>query len=138
MTNFKLFSGTANHELAQKVAKELGVELGEVEIIRFADTESRVWVEEKVKDQIIFLIQPFCPRVDENLVEFLLLSDALRRGKPKKMVVAVPYYGYGRQDKIFRDGEALSAEVVANLIEGAGFEKLITIHLHSLNILDFF
>ncbi|MBI4100435.1 ribose-phosphate pyrophosphokinase [Candidatus Microgenomates bacterium] len=138
MANFKIFSGTANPELSSKIAKELGVELGKVEIIRFADTESRVWVEEKVKDQTVFLIQPFSPRVDENLVEFLLLADALRRGKPEKMIAVVPYYGYARQDKIFRDGEALSAQVIANLIEGACFKELITIHLHSLNILDFF
>lgn len=128
----------ANLPLAKKVAKELGVELGKVEIIRFADTEARVWMEEKVAGQNVVLLQPFSPPVDQNLVEFLLLADALRRGKPKKMVAVVPYFGYARQDKIFRPGEALSAQVVANLIEGACFEKLITIHLHSLGILDFF
>lgn len=124
--------------MAQKVAKELGVILGKAEIIRFADTESRVWVEEDIQDKIVFVLQPFSPPVDENLVEFLLLIDALKRLRPKKMIAIVPYYGYGRQDKVFRKGEALSAQVVADLIEAAGFEKLITIHLHSLRILKYF
>lgn len=124
--------------LAQKVAGDLGVKLGKVEIIRFADTEARVWVSDDVKGKTVVLIQSICPPVDQNLVEFLLLADALKRGKPQKMVAVIPYYGYARQDKIFRLGEALSSQMVARLIESAGFEKLITIHLHSLNILDFF
>lgn len=138
MKNFKLFSGTANLSLAQKVAKELGVELGKVEVIRFADTEARVWVSDDIKGKNVLLIQSICPPVDQNLVEFLLLADALKRGKPKKLIAVVPYYGYARQDKIFRPGEALSSQVVAGFIESARFEKLITIHLHSLLILDFF
>ncbi|MDP3998284.1 MAG: ribose-phosphate pyrophosphokinase [bacterium] len=138
MKNIKLFSGTANLPLAQKVAQELGVELGKVEVIRFADTESRVWVNDDIKGKNVVLIQSICPPVDQNLVEFLLLADALSRGKPKKLIAVVPYFGYARQDKIFREGEALSSQMVARLIELAGFEKLITIHLHSLNILNFF
>lgn len=138
MENLKIFSGTANLPLAKKVAKELGVELGKAEIIRFADTECRVWVEEDVRDKTAVLIQPFSPPVDENLVEFLLLADALKREKPKKLIAAVPYYGYARQDKVFRKGEPLSAEVVVKTIEAVGVEALITVHLHSLKILPFF
>ena len=138
MKNYKLFSGTANLPLAQKVAREIGVELGKVEILRFADTECRVWVEEDVKDKTGILIQSVSPPVDESLMEFLFLADALKRGRPEKLIAVVPYYGYARQDKVFRKGEAISAQVVAKTMEAVGVEALITIHLHSLKILSFF
>lgn len=138
MKNFKIFSGTASVDLAKMVAKILGVSLGKREVVRFADGECRVRIEEEVDGSSVALIQSLSPSVDENLVELLFLSDTLKRNGAKKIIAVVPYLGYARQDKISRKGEGLSAEVLAQIIEGAGVEKLITLDVHSERALSFF
>ena len=133
-----IFAGNSNPELARNIASHLEMELGHVEIIRFADSECRVRVEEDVEEKDVFIIQSLSNPVDEFLMEFLLMGDAVKRGEPRRMIAVLPYHGYARQDRIHRLGECLSAQVVAKLIETVGFDKLITVELHSESIVGFF
>ncbi|MBI3379282.1 ribose-phosphate pyrophosphokinase [Candidatus Gottesmanbacteria bacterium] len=135
---FKIFSGNSNTLLAREIAKQLGQTLSKVEIIRFADSECRVRIEEDVVDQDVFIIQSVSNPVDENLMELLLLGDAVKRGEARKVIAVLPYHGYARQDRVHRMGECLSASVVTKLIESIGFDKLITVELHSDAISGFF
>lgn len=136
--NSIVFAGNSNPTLSQKIASELEMVLGKAEIIRFADSECRVRIEEEVEGKDVFIIQSLSNPVDENLMELLLMGDAVKRGEPRKMTVVIPYHGYARQDRIHRQGECLSAQVVAKLIESVGFDKLITVELHNEAILGFF
>ena len=133
-----IFAGNSNPELARNIASHLEMELGHVEIIRFADSECLVRVEEDVEEKDVFIIQSLSNPVDEFLMEFLLMGDAVKRGEPRRMIAVLPYHGYARQDRIHRPGECLSAQVVAKLIETVGFDKLITVELHSESIVGFF
>ncbi len=133
-----IFSGNSNLELARQIAGELSTPLGLSEIIRFEDSECRVRIEEDVEGKEVFIIQSLSNPVDENLMEFLLLGDAAKRGEARKVIAVLPYHGYARQDRIHRPGECLSAHVVAKLIESIGFDKLITVELHNETILGFF
>ena len=133
-----IFSGNSNPDLASKIASDLKLSLGKAEIIRFADSECRVRIEEDVEGKTVFIIQSLSNPVDEHLMEFLLMGDAVKRGEPKKMVAVLPYHGYARQDRIHRPGECLSALVVAKMIESVGFDKLVTLELHNESILGFF
>lgn len=133
-----IFAGNSNPDLAYKIASNLKLPLGKAEIIRFADSECRVKIEEDVEGKTVFIIQSLSNPVDEHLMEFLLMGDAVKRGEPKKMVAVLPYHGYARQDRIHRPGECLSALVVAKMIESVGFDKLVTLELHNESILGFF
>ena len=133
-----IFSGNSNIPLASAVATLLRRSLGKVELIRFADSECRVRIEEEVEDKDVFIIQSLSNPVDENLMELLLLGDAVKRGEARKIIAVLPYHGYARQDRIHRPGECLSAQVVAKLIEAVGFDKLVTFELHNEAILGFF
>lgn len=134
---FKIFSGTSGFPLAQKVAKSLGITLGKAEVVRFADGECRVRIEEKVKGMKTFVIQSLCPPVDENLMELSLFGDALKRSGAEKIVAIIPYLGYARQDRPHRPGECVSSQVVAKIIETA-FEEIITLEAHSPQALSYF
>jgi ribose-phosphate pyrophosphokinase len=133
-----IFSGNSNPHLVSQIAKELGLSIGKAEIIRFADSECRVRIEEEVEGRDVFIIQSLSNPVDENLMELLLLGDAVKRGEARKVIAVLPYHGYARQDRVHRPGECLSAQVVAKLIESVGFDKLITCELHNETILGFF
>lgn len=135
---FKIFSGNSNASLASEIAQKLGQSLSKVEIIRFADSECRVRIEEEVEDEVVFIIQSLSNPVDENLMEFLLMGDAVRRGEARKVIAVLPYHGYARQDRVHRPGECLSSAVVTKLIESVGFNKIITVELHSDTISGFF
>lgn len=135
---FKLFSGGANRPLALKVAKELGVSLGDVEVVRFKDNECRVWVKDDVRGKNVFVIQPLSNPVDENLMELALLGDAIERGGSASITAVVPYYGYARQDRAHRVGEPISARVVAKIIETVGYDEIITMDMHTDAIMGFF
>lgn len=133
-----IFSGNSNLKLSTEIANQLGMSLGKVEIIRFADSECRVRIEEDVEDKTVFIIQTLSNPVDEHLMEFLLMGDAAKRAEARKVIAVLPYHGYARQDRLHRSGECLSAQVVAKLIESVGFDKLITVELHNESILGFF
>ena len=133
-----IFSGNSNKPLASKIAETLSVKLSPAEIIRFADSECRVRIEQDVEGRDVFIIQSLSNPVDEHLMELLLMGDAVKRGEPRKLTAVIPYHGYARQDRIHRPGECLSAQLVAKMIETAGFDKLITVELHNESILGFF
>lgn len=133
-----IFAGSSNPPLFEEISRQLDISLGKVEITRFADSECRVRILEDVEDRDVFIIQALSNPVDEHLMEFLLLSDAVKRGDPKRIIAVLPYHGYARQDRIHRMGESLSAHVVAKLIESVHVDKLITVELHNEAIMGFF
>src|SRR3989338_258596 len=133
-----IFAGNSNPDLATKIASNLKLPLGKAEIIRFADSECRVRIEEDVEGKEVFIIQSLSNPVDEHLMELLLMVDAVKRGEAEKVIVVLPYHGYARQDRIHRVGECLSAQVVAKLLEVVGADKVITVELHNEAILGFF
>jgi ribose-phosphate pyrophosphokinase len=134
----RLFAGSAHPALANQIANELGVELGDMEVGRFADGEVHVKINESVRGDDVFLIQPTCPPVDANLMEMLVMTDAFVRGSAGRVVAVLPYYGYARQDRKARGREPISAKLVANLLTVAGIKRVLTVHLHTGQIQGFF
>lgn len=133
-----IFTGNSNPQLAHSIATLLSTHLGKVEIIRFADSECRVHIEEEVEGKDVFIIQTISNPVDEHLMEFLLMVDAAKRAEARKIIAVIPYHAYARQDRLHREGECLSAQVVAKLIEAVGVDKLVTVELHNESIIGFF
>lgn len=131
----KLFGGASNQELVKKIA-ELGVDIGEVNISKFANDEKRVSVGKG--SGAVAVLQSFSTPVDEQIIEFCLLSDALTRAGYSELVGVVPWLGYSKQDKVFLPGEALSAKVIAQIIQTTKIKKLITFDLHNRAITGFF
>ena len=134
----KIFSGTSNKPLAQKVAKKLGTDLSPLEIHIFPDKEKRVRVLEKVVDENCIVIQPTSPDPDSNYMELFFVVDALRRSGAKTIKAVIPYLGYQRQDHVFRDGEAVSLAVIATLLKWGGVDEVISFDLHSIKIPEIF
>ncbi len=134
----KLISGNANKELANEIAGALGVELCPTAVDRFIDGEIRVRIRETVRGADVFVIQPTCPPVNENLMELLIIIDALRRASARKVIAVIPYYGYARQDRKHTGRVPITARLVANLIETAGADRVLTIDLHVGQIQGFF
>ncbi len=137
-TELKLFSGNANPALAQAVARELGIPLGDLFVSRFSDGEVRVQIRENVRGADTFIIQPTCPPVNENLMELLVMIDAFKRASADRIVVVIPYYGYARQDRKARPREPISAKLVADLLTAAGADRIFSIDLHVGQIQGFF
>lgn len=133
-----LFSGTSNLPLALAVAKHLKLPLGNIEITRFIDNECRVYIKEDVADKHVYVIQSLSQVADQNLVELCLIGQALKSLKAKHVTAVIPWMGYSKQDKEFRKGEAVSVQLVARFIESAGFDSVITVELHSENLIPFF
>jgi ribose-phosphate pyrophosphokinase len=134
----RIFTGTAHPALAQAVADRLGVPLGRTTISRLPDSEIHVMVDEVVRDQDIFLFQTCCAPVNENLMELLLLLDAFRRASAHEISVVMPYFPYARQERMSHGREAISARVVANLLETMGASRVIYVDIHSRAIQGFF
>jgi ribose-phosphate pyrophosphokinase len=137
-TNVKLFSGTANPELAREVAEYMGMELGQVRITPFSDGEIYVQIQESVRGVDCFLIQPTCSPVNENLMELLILLDAFKRASAGRITVVMPYFGYGRQDRKAAGREAITAKLVADLLTTAGANRIVCLDLHAPQIMGFF
>jgi ribose-phosphate pyrophosphokinase len=138
MKDLRLFTGNANPKLAADVAQELGIELGKGEVGRFSDGEIKIKIDESVRGMDVFIIQPTCHPVNENLMELLLLIDAFKRASARRITAVVPYYGYGRQEKKVRPREPISAKLVADLISVAGADRVLTVDLHADQIQGFF
>lgn len=134
----KLFSGTSNLPLAKKVADLLGMNLGAVEITRFIDNECRVYVNDDVAGEDVFVLQSLSEVADQHLIELCLLGSALKDLGAAKVTAVIPWLGYSKQDKAFRKGEAISVQLVAKFIQAAGFDTVITCQLHSENVMQFF
>ncbi len=138
MQQFSLLSGTSNLKLASAVAQKLQLKLTEVEITRFIDNECRVYVKEDLAGQQVFVLQSLSTIADQHLVELSLLGQAAKSLGAREIIAVIPWMGYSKQDKAFRRGEAVSAQMVAQIIEGSGFNRVITCELHSENLLPFF
>jgi len=138
INQFKVFSGTANPELARKICNYLNIPLGECIIKRFSDGEIFVEIKENVRGADVFIIQPTCPPVNEHLMELLIMVDAARRASARRITAVVPYYGYARQDRKTAPRTPISAKLVANLIVTAGARRVLTMDLHAGQIQGFF
>ena len=136
--HFKLISGTANRKLAEEVARILKIPLTPVEIKRFSDGEIYCRVLESVRGCDVFIIQPTSPDPNHNLMELLILVDALKRSSPEKITAVIPYYGYCRQDRKTKAREPITAKLVANMIETAGVDRVIMFDLHVAQVQGFF
>jgi ribose-phosphate pyrophosphokinase len=133
-----LFAGSSNKHLAEKIAKNLGIALGNVDLEKFSDGEIRPWIAQDVRDKTVFVLQSFSQPMNDHIIEFILMGDAIRRGAPKRMIGIIPYFGYARQDKQHRHGEPVSARVMAKFIEVVPYHEIITIDLHNDAIVGFF
>jgi ribose-phosphate pyrophosphokinase len=134
-----IFSGNANKALAKSVAKNLGITLGKASVKTFSDGEISVEIEENVRGQDIYIIQPLCDPVNNNLMELLIMVDALKRSSVDRISVVLPYFGYSRQDRRARSARVpITAKVVANMLTSMGVERLLTIDLHADQIQGFF
>lgn len=134
----KIFTGNSNPELAKEICQYLGVAMGSSHVTRFSDGEIRVKVDESVRGSDAFIIQPTSTPVNENLMELLIMADALRRASARRITAVIPYYGYARQDRKTRARDPITAKLVANIINTSGCRRMITMDLHAGQIQGFF
>jgi ribose-phosphate pyrophosphokinase len=137
-SDLMILSGTANPELAREVAEYLELSVAPVKIVPFSDGEIYVQVQDSVRGLDCFVIQPTCSPVNENLMELLILLDALKRASAGRITVVIPYYGYGRQDRKAAGREAITAKLIADLLTTAGAERVVALDLHAPQIMGFF
>ena len=138
MRGYKVFSGTANQELSRQIAKYLGIPLSEASIKRFSDGEISVQIGESVRSKDVFIIQSTCAPTDTNLMELLILTDAIKRSSASTVTAVIPYFGYARQDRKAAPRVPITAKLVANMIEIAGIDRVVTMDLHAGQIQGFF
>ena len=136
-TSLKIFSGTKSHYMAEEICRELGIELGKMNILHFADGEFEVSFEESIRGCDVYLVQSTFPNSD-NLMELLLMIDAAKRASAKSVVAVMPYFGWARQDRKDKPRVSIAARLVANLLTAAGVDRLITMDLHADQIQGFF
>jgi ribose-phosphate pyrophosphokinase len=133
-----IFSGTANPTLSEAIARHLGVSLGGLKITRFPDSEIYVKFEESVRGMDCYIIQPTCAPIDSNLLELLILIDALKRASARRITAVIPYYGYARQEKKDRPREPITARLIADVLRTAGIDQMVAMDLHADAIQGFF
>jgi ribose-phosphate pyrophosphokinase len=134
-----LFTGNANPALAQEIATDLRIDLGRASVGRFSDGEVTIEIQQNVRARDVFVVQPTCTPTNENIMELLLLVDALKRASAGRITAVIPYFGYARQDRRPRSTRVpISAKVVANMLEAAGVNRLLTMDLHADQIQGFF
>lgn len=139
MSYMAVFSGSANPQLAQTVADNLHIPLGKADINRFSDGEIAVEIKENVRGKDVFILQPTCAPTNDNLMEIVLLADALRRSSAGRITAVIPYFGYARQDRRPRSARVpISAKVVADMLSIAGIDRVMMVDLHSDQIQGFF
>ena len=134
----KIFSLSSNRPLAEKIAEAVGLELGKISISRFSDGEVKVNVEESIRGAHVYIVQSTSDPVNDNLMELLIMIDALRRASAKTINVVMPYYGYARQERKAQSREPITAKLVANLLQLTGMDRLITVDLHASQIQGFY
>lgn len=134
----KLFSLSSNRPLAQEVADSIGVPLSQCDVLRFADGEINININETVRGHHVFVVQPTSAPANDNVMELLVMCDALKRASAASINIVVPYYGYGRQDRKARSRQPISARLVADLIQAAGANRIIVMDLHAAQIQGFF
>ncbi len=134
-----VFAGNANPQLAQEIASYLGMPLGKAIVGKFSDAEVMVEILENVRGKHIFLIQPTCAPTNDNLMELMVMADAVRRSSARTITAVIPYFGYARQDRRPRSARVpITAKVVANMLSGSGIDRLLTVDLHADQIQGFF
>jgi len=133
-----VFSGNANKVLAKKVCDYLSLPLGKIEISRFPDGEIDMKIMEDVRGADVYVIQPTCPPVNENLMELLIMVDCLRRASAERITAVIPYFGYARQDRKAEGRVPISAKLVANVITAAGVSRALAVDLHAAQLQGFF
>ena len=136
--DLKLFSGNANRPLAEEIAQHLHVPLADAEVTRFSDGEVFVQLNESVRGTDVFVVQPTCPPVNDNLMELLIMIDALKRASARRITAVLPYYGYARQDRKVQPRAPITAKLVADLLEAAGLDRVLALDLHAGQIQGFF
>src|SRR6187401_1009501 len=138
MRELKIFSGQANRPLAKAICTFLHLPLGEITLGKFPDGENFCKIEEDIRSRDIFLIQPTCPPVNDNLVELLIMIDSCKRASAARITTVIPYFGYARQDRKDEGRVPITAKLVANLIERAGADRVVSIDLHAPQVQGFF
>lgn len=137
-SNLKLFALSSNKELAKKVSQTIGIPLGQSTVRQFSDGEIQVNIEESIRGHHVFILQSTSSPVNDNLMEILIMVDALKRASAESVSVVMPYYGYARQDRKARSREPITSKLVANMLEVAGVDRLLTVDLHAAQIQGFF
>ena len=138
MTGLRVFSGSAHPALARAICEVLGVRLGRAHTIRFSNENLKIKIDENVREADVFVVQPSCPPVSEGLVELLILIDALKSASARRVTAVLPYYPYARSDKKDEPRISITARLVADLLQTAGADRILTIDLHSPQIQGFF
>ena len=138
MNSPKIFAGSSNQSLAKAVSQKSGIPLGRMDIGQFSDGEIDIWVEDKVNNSNVFILQSNSQPVNDSIIELALIADALRRSGAFKITAVIPYFGYSRKEKQSRPGEPISAKVVADLITATGINKVVCLDLHADAIVGFF
>lgn len=138
MDKLSIFTGNANPELAKTICKNLKIKLSDALVTRFSEGEVRVKINENVRGKDVFIVQPTCPPPNDNLMELLILIDALKRASAKRITAVVPYFGYARQDRKDQPRVPITAKLVANLLTTAGADRILTMDLHAGQIQGFF
>ena len=134
-----IFAGNAHPALARDIAYHLNLPMGRVNVGRFSDGEINVEIMENVRSRDVFIVQPTCPPVNENLMELLIMADACQRASASRITAVIPYFGYGRQDRRRRAARVpITAKLVANLIAQSGIDRVLTVDVHADQITGFF
>ena len=139
MTDLMVFTGNANPDLAKKIVEHLGMPLGDVSVSQFSDGEIAVELNVNVRGRDVFVVQPTCAPTNDNLMEMIVMVDALRRASAGRITAVVPYFGYARQDRRVRSARVpITAKVVADMMVGVGVDRVLTVDLHAEQIQGFF
>ncbi len=139
MANLRIFAGSSNRLLAERVVREMRKELGQATVGRFSDGEVSFEIEENVRGEDVFLLQSTCAPTNDNLMELMIMADAMRRSSASRITAVIPYFGYARQDRRPRSARvAISAKVVADMLDAVGIDRLLTVDLHADQIQGFF
>ncbi len=139
MPDMKLFAGNATPELAQRIADRLYISLGDATVSRFSDGEVAVQINENVRGSDVFIIQSTCAPTNDNLMELVVMIDAMRRASAGRITAVIPYFGYARQDRRVRSSRVpITAKVVADFLSNVGVDRVLTIDLHAEQIQGFF
>lgn len=138
LDHMKIFTGNANPELAKEICDYVGISLGDSVVSHFSDGEINVEIDESVRGKDVYIVQPTCEPGNDNLMELLIMIDAVRRASARRITAVMPYYGYARQDRKSRGREPITAKLIANLITKAGARRVLTMDLHAQQIQGFF
>src|SRR6266446_1482240 len=134
----KVFTGSANRDLAERICKYIGVPLGQATISSFPDGETYVRIEENIRGHDVFIIQPTCPPTNQHLMELLIMVDAARRASADRITAVIPFFGYARQDRKDQPRVPITAKLVANLLAASGVNRVLTMDLHAQQVQGFF